>query len=88
MMRIGAGLVGLKIENMHATAARSKIQRGPVMPAERTTQRAGCFWGHFGVALRGLWGHFVHFGFTFVISGLLYNHFRPFSKNIHFSNRF
>ena len=28
VMRIGAGLLGLKIENMHATAAASRFLRG------------------------------------------------------------
>ena len=45
VMRIGAGLVGLRSENMHATAARSKIQRGPATPGER---RMGSFWNKFG----------------------------------------
>ena len=34
-------VVGLKSENMHATGARSEIQRGPATPRERTSQRAG-----------------------------------------------
>ena len=57
MMHIGSGLIGLKSENMHATAARSKIQGGLRPPAPRKAQRAGSFFG-------SLWCHFAPFGVT------------------------
>ena len=67
VMRIGAGLVGLKSENMHATAARSKIQRGPATPAERTVERAGVLlgslWGCFAGTLGSLCALWVYFGY-------------------------
>ena len=34
VMRIGAGLLGLKIENMHAIAAASKFLRGQGCPED------------------------------------------------------
>ena len=43
VMRIGAGLLGLKIENMHATAAASRFLRGQGShgDAKESLQRAG-----------------------------------------------
>ena len=57
MMRICAGLIGLKSENMHATAARSKIQGGLRTPTVQRRSWAGPFFG-------SLWGHFAPFGVT------------------------
>ena len=59
MMRICAGLIGLKSENMHAAAARSKIQGGLGAPAGRTAERVGAFFG-------SLWHHFASSGVTLV----------------------
>ena len=62
VMRIGAGLLGLKSENMHAIAATSRFLRGQgsheyaresLQPSEPEH-----FWGHFGVILGSLWDHF------------------------------
>ena len=62
VMRIGAGLLGLKIENMHATAAASRFLRGQGShgDAKESLGKSGPehFWGHFGVILGSLWDHF------------------------------
>ncbi len=58
VMHIGAGLVGLQIENVHATAARSKFKTGRRTPTVQRSSRSGPLWGRF-------WGHFGHFGMTF-----------------------
>ena len=62
VMRIGAGLLGLKSENMHAIGATSRFLRGQGSHeyAKESLQSSGPehFWGHFGVTLESLWGHF------------------------------
>ena len=59
VMRIGAGLVGLKGENMHAIAATSRFfsGQGSREYAKESLQRSGPehFWGHFGVTLGSFW---------------------------------
>ena len=71
MMRICAGLVGPKIENVHATAARSKFLKDPLN--ERILDPAG--WdpirGHFGVTLPTLELLWEHFGYIKVVGIIL-----------------
>ena len=78
-----------------------KEATGELKPAPR--ERAGSLRGHFGVTLRPLWGHFGvtlgsvsisvgDFGsvdgyFAMIVESL-WVHEGPFSKNIHFPNRF
>ena len=59
VMRIGAGLLGLKSENMHTIAATSRFLRGQgsheYAKESFATRWAGAllgsFWGHFGIIL-------------------------------------
>ena len=59
VMCIGAGLLGLKIENMHATPAASRFLRGQGShgDARESLRLSGPehFWGHFGVTLGSFW---------------------------------
>ena len=66
-MRMCAGLVGPKIENMHATAARSKFLKGQKGGLLGNTLSGPAVWdpirGHLGVTLPtlgSLWDHFGH----------------------------
>ena len=59
VMHIGAGLLGLKIENMHGIAAASSVLRGQGSHgyARESLRLSGPehFWGHFGVTLGSFW---------------------------------
>ena len=67
-MCICAGLVGPKIENMHATAARSRFLKGQMRGDVVRQQKygslgpnPGSLWSHFGVSLptlESLWDYF------------------------------
>ena len=88
MMHIRAGLIGLKIEKVLPTAARSKFLKGQYGHETAKESLQPCapdrFLGHYGVTLHRLgllWDHFGSMRVTLT-------HFGPFSKNNHFSNRF
>ena len=65
VMRIGAGLVGLKAKMCTPFEPEAKSKGGPATPTERSVQRAG-------VVFRSLWRHFAPFGGTW---GSLWGYF-------------
>ena len=61
VMRIGAGLLGLKSENMHAIVATSRFLRGQ---GSHEYARESLRMSEPRVILGSLWSHFAHFGIT------------------------
>ena len=84
-MRIYAGLVGPKIENMHATAGRSKFlkgqMRGDVVKEPKHPAVGIPIRGYFGVTLPTLESLWDHFGYIKVILEIVLVRFQ---KNSHF----
>ena len=88
VMRIGAGLVGLKAKMCTPLEPEAK-PRGPRRCQRKfATERGVLLFGHFSATLHTLGALGVQFGVTLCTRGSLWKRFGVFSKKSYFSNIF